>query len=142
MVYEPLWSLIPSNKAILPVLWQLFPNHPLLLNCSFELTDDLMQSGYVSKPIVGRCGSNISLVNANAKVLEETAGDFVAQDTIYQEFFSLPQIDQYYTQICTFTAGGQYAGCCVRADQSRVINKDSDCFPLRIFDNRSFLHSE
>lgn len=26
-VFEPFWTLIPSNKAILPILWQLYPNH-------------------------------------------------------------------------------------------------------------------
>ena len=28
MVYEPFWTLIPSNKAILPILWHMFPEHP------------------------------------------------------------------------------------------------------------------
>ena len=27
MVFEPLWTVVPGNKAILPVLWQLFPHH-------------------------------------------------------------------------------------------------------------------
>ena len=35
MVFEPLWTLIPSNKAILPILWSLFPNHKYLLNYYF-----------------------------------------------------------------------------------------------------------
>ena len=42
MVFEPLWTLIPSNKAILPVLWTLFPNHPYLLETSYNLSDDLL----------------------------------------------------------------------------------------------------
>jgi glutathionylspermidine synthase len=25
LVFEPLWTVIPGNKAILPVLWSLFP---------------------------------------------------------------------------------------------------------------------
>ena len=25
---EPPWKLIMSNKAILPLLWEMFPNHP------------------------------------------------------------------------------------------------------------------
>lgn len=39
LVYEPLWTAIPSNKAILPVLWALFPNHRYLLEASFELSN-------------------------------------------------------------------------------------------------------
>ena len=40
-VFEPLWTVIPSNKAILPILWSLFPNHRYLLEASFELDDEL-----------------------------------------------------------------------------------------------------
>ncbi|HEY9609568.1 glutathionylspermidine synthase family protein [Allocoleopsis sp.] len=33
---EPAWKLILSNKAILPILWEFFPNHPNLLPSSFN----------------------------------------------------------------------------------------------------------
>ncbi|MCP5014072.1 MAG: bifunctional glutathionylspermidine amidase/synthase [Ketobacter sp.] len=139
MVFEPLWSLIPSNKAILPVLWSLFPNHPLLLNASFELTDELKSGGYVTKPIVGRCGANISLFNQNEELLEATAGGFAEQDKVYQQYFPLPKIDGVYTQISTFMAAGVYAGSGIRADASLVINKDSDCLPLQFMADSQFL---
>jgi hypothetical protein len=29
--YEPIWSAIPANKAILPILSQMYPDHPFLL---------------------------------------------------------------------------------------------------------------
>ncbi|MFV0478813.1 MAG: bifunctional glutathionylspermidine amidase/synthase [Parahaliea sp.] len=141
MVFEPLWTLIPSNKAILPVLWSLFPNHPLLLEASFELEDSLKAKGYVEKPIVGRCGANISLFDNNNKVVEQTSGQFEQQDMIYQQFFPLPQINDLYVQISTFMTAGVYAGSGVRVDQSRVINKDSDCLPLLIVKDKQFLAS-
>jgi glutathionylspermidine synthase len=28
---EPIWKLILGNKALLPLLWEMFPNHPNLL---------------------------------------------------------------------------------------------------------------
>ena len=62
VVHEPLWTVIPSNKAILPVMWTLFPEHPYLLNSQFEMTEALRQSGYVEKPIVGRSGENIAIL--------------------------------------------------------------------------------
>jgi glutathionylspermidine amidase/synthetase len=134
MVYEPLWTLIPSNKAILPVLWSLFPNHPLLLNTSFELTDDLKSTGYVTKPIVGRCGANIQLVENN-KILAETSGNFTEQQQIYQQLFPLPLVNGYYVQVCGFTAAGKYAGSGVRVDPTMIIGKDSDCMALRFVDD-------
>jgi glutathionylspermidine amidase/synthetase len=139
MVYEPLWSLIPSNKAILPVLFTLFPNHPLLLNSSFELTHDLKALGYVTKPIVGRCGANIELFGKDEQLIEATAGNFDKQEKIYQQFFPLPQIDGYYTQISTFMAAGVYSGCGIRIDRSRVINKNSDCLPVQFVSDKQFL---
>tara|TARA_R110002153_G_scaffold75341_1_gene194990 strand:- start:218 stop:2140 length:1923 start_codon:yes stop_codon:yes gene_type:complete len=139
MVYEPLWTLIPSNKAILPVLWSLFPNHPLLLNTSFELSEELKATGYVSKPIVGRCGENIQLIDADNTVLEDKGGAFGEREQIYQQLFALPKIDNYYVQICTFTAAGHYAGSNVRVDKSMIIGKDSDCMALRTLDDETFL---
>ncbi|MCP5180418.1 MAG: bifunctional glutathionylspermidine amidase/synthase [Pseudomonadales bacterium] len=139
MVFEPLWTLIPSNKAILPILWELFPGHENLLRSSYELTDDLRQGGYVVKPIVGRCGANIRLLDHNERVLEETGGRFESPNQIYQELFPLPRQEDLYVQICTFTAAGTYAGACVRTDRSRVIRWDSDLLPLRVVPNREFL---
>jgi glutathionylspermidine amidase/synthetase len=132
MVFEPLWTLIPSNKAILPVLWSLFPNHKYLLNTAFELNDELLQTGYVVKPIVGRCGANIQLIDEQQQVIEKTAGHFASQDQIYQQLFALPKVDDYFVQICSFTAAGKYSGGGVRVDKSMIINGDSDCMALRV----------
>ena len=33
---EPIWKMLLSNKGILPILWQLYPNHELLLEAHFE----------------------------------------------------------------------------------------------------------
>ncbi len=139
MIFEPLWTLIPSNKAILPVLWSLFPNHPLLLNADFQLNEALQESGYVSKPIVGRCGANIQLIDQDQDIIEATGGQFAAQDHIYQALFPLPLVDGYYVQVCTFTAAGKYAGSCLRVDSSMIISKESDCLALRFVNDEDIL---
>lgn len=138
MVFEPLWTLIPSNKAILAVLWTLFPNHPFLLNTDFCLTEELQNSGYVTKPIVGRCGANIQLISADEAVLAETEGQFSTQSNVYQALFPLPKIDDYYVQVSTFTAAGSYAGSGVRVDASMIIGKHSDCMALRFISDEQF----
>jgi len=139
MVYEPLWTLVPSNKAILPVLWQLFPNHPLLLNAAFELTPELEAAGHVVKPIVGRCGRNIRIYDRDAKLVEATEGQFESRDQVVQQYFPLPLIDGRHVQVCTFSAGGSYAGTCVRVDESMVINEKSDVIALRVVDDEEVL---
>ncbi len=135
MVYEPLWTLIPSNKAILPILSSLFPTHPYLLRTTYALTDDLVAKGYVAKPIVGRGGSNISIYDRGERLLKETQGKFENRDQIYQELFKLPFAGGYNAQISTFSAGGKYAGAGIRVDRSLVINMDSDNLALRILDD-------
>jgi glutathionylspermidine amidase/synthetase len=132
MVFEPIWTLIPSNKAILPILCSLFPNHPLLLNADFEINTELANSGYVVKPIVGRCGANIQLIDQHQKTIAEKPGQFDGRDKIYQQLFPLPCIDNLYVQVCTFTAQGNYAGSGVRVDSTMIIGKDSDCIALQV----------
>jgi glutathionylspermidine amidase/synthetase len=138
MVYEPLWTLIPSNKAILPVLWSLFPDHPYLLETSFELSDALRARGYVSKPIVGRCGDNISLFDRNQTLIGETGGRFGDRDQIYQELFPLARRGDLYVQPSTFLVAGAYAASAARVDESLVITEESDNVPLRVVDDGWF----
>jgi len=132
IVFEPLWTLIPSNKAILPILWSIFPDHPYLLDSRFEPAEDFGQGGYVVKPIVGRCGANISIYAADDTLVTETEGRFDDRAQIYQAFFELPRIDGLNVQVCTFSVDGVYAGACVRVDPSLVITTDSDLLPLRV----------
>lgn len=138
-VFEPLWTVIPSNKAILPVLWSLFPHHHYLLDTDFEVTDELRQSGYAVKPIAGRCGSNIDLVNHNQALLDKTDGNFSDQKNIYQQLWCLPNVERKYLQLCTFTVDGNYGGVCLRSDDSLVIKKDSDIEPLIVLADGAFL---
>ncbi|EJN3624344.1 glutathionylspermidine synthase family protein, partial [Escherichia coli] len=72
LVFEPLWTVIPGNKAILPILWSLFPHHRYLLDTDFTVNDELVKTGYAVKPIAGRCGSNIDLVSHHEEVLDKT----------------------------------------------------------------------
>ncbi|PJC68261.1 MAG: bifunctional glutathionylspermidine amidase/glutathionylspermidine synthase, partial [Zetaproteobacteria bacterium CG_4_8_14_3_um_filter_59_5] len=101
-------------------------------DAQFALTDDLRRKGYVAKPIVGRCGANISIVGHGDEVLDETGGRFDKRETMYQEFFGLPQLEGRHMQISTFMVEGRYAGACVRADASPIIVGSSDIVPLRI----------
>src|SRR5947199_10084621 len=33
---EPAWKMLLSNKALLPILWKLYPRHPYLLETSLD----------------------------------------------------------------------------------------------------------
>ncbi|CAF1551282.1 unnamed protein product, partial [Didymodactylos carnosus] len=105
-VIEPLWKVITSNKALLPILWTMFPNHPNLLHTEWTLTNELKQGPFVKKPIVGRCGQNVTLYNTTGDfVIDETIGKFSDRDNIYQELFPLKNYDGYYGIIGSWISG-------------------------------------
>ena len=131
-VFEPLWTLVPSNKAILPILWMLTPNHPYLLQAGFDLDPAMVAKGYVSKPIVGRCGGNIRIFAPGRGLVAEKPGQFGDKPQIYQELFPMPRIGGRNVQVETFAVAGRYAGGCVRADSQAIIDTRSAVLPLRI----------
>jgi glutathionylspermidine synthase len=61
---EPIWKMMWSNKGILPVLWELFPDHPNLLPAFFEedLEGDPPMPAYVRKPLLAREGANAEVI--------------------------------------------------------------------------------
>jgi glutathionylspermidine synthase len=80
---EPIWKLLLSNKGILPILWQLYPNHPLLLAYFENHGDRGDLSSYARKPLHSREGANITLVQPNAPTIETDGpygdGPFIRQ---------------------------------------------------------------
>ena len=90
---EPIWKMLLSNKGILPVLWQLYPDHPLLLPAYFEDHGDRGNLGaYVRKPLLSREGANVTLVRPNAPVVETPGpygdGPFIRQAVASESVFA------------------------------------------------------
>jgi Glutathionylspermidine synthase preATP-grasp len=52
-------AMLWSNKALLPILWRLFPRHPNLLES--YLDGPRAMTSYVRKPIYSREGANITV---------------------------------------------------------------------------------
>lgn len=70
---EPIWKMLLSNKGILPILWELYPGHELLLEAHF-VRDEAQgpAPGWVRKPLHSREGSNITLMTPDgSKVITE-----------------------------------------------------------------------
>ena len=90
---EPIWKMLLSNKGILPILWQLYPNHPLLLPAYFEDHGDRGNlSAYVRKPLLSREGANISIVQPNAQAIQTNGeyggGSFIRQAIAPETYFA------------------------------------------------------
>ena len=78
---EPPWKMLLSNKGILPVLWELYPEHPNLLEARFD--EPGRMEAWVRKPLLGREGANITLHGSGFDI--ETDGDYGAEGFIFQE---------------------------------------------------------
>ncbi len=87
IIFNPAYTLMFQSKGFLKVLWDLYPNHPLLLESSFEPLDGKKQ---VRKPIFGREGGDVAILDANGSVLEENKDIYGNHKMLYQEFVELP----------------------------------------------------
>jgi glutathionylspermidine synthase len=122
---EPAWKMILSNKAILPLLWQLYPNHPHLLAAYFgkeNLTD------YVKKPILSREGANINLA-VNNNIVLQTDGEYGEEGYIYQDLFALPNFHGNYPVIGSWVIGQQPAGIGIREADNLITDNLSRFVP-------------
>ena len=124
-VIEPAWKMLLSNKAILPVLWEMFPNHPNLLAASFE--PGRFATDYVKKPLYSREGANVSITSGADTV--ETPGDYGAEGFIWQAYHELPRFDGNYTVIGSWVVGDEPAGIGIREDASPITRNSSRFVP-------------
>ena len=122
---EPAWKMILSNKAILPILWELYPGCPYLLPAYF---DKGPLTSYVKKPILSREGANIEIVQDDT-VLQQTAGEYGGEGYIYQELFALPSFDGNYPVIGSWIIGQEPAGMGIREARNLVTDNLSRFIP-------------
>jgi len=85
IILNPAYTLMFQSKAIMKILWDLYPNHPLLLETSFEP----LGKKQVQKPFLGREGGSVKILDANGSVISSAQDDYGDQPTIYQEFVEL-----------------------------------------------------
>jgi glutathionylspermidine synthase len=110
---EPIWKMIWSNKAILPLLWSMFPDHPNLLAAS--LRKDEMGGSYVAKPFLAREGANIEVVKDGATVAR-SQGEYREGLTVYQQLYTLKDFGRGYPVLGCWVVDGKAAGLGIRED--------------------------
>ena len=120
---ESPWKMLLSNKAILPILWQLFPDSPYLLSASFEP----INGPHVKKPLLGREGANVTII-ANDRTIAQTDGPYGGR-SIYQQFHSLPSFDGHHPLVGSWMINGHAAGIGIREDRSLVTGNTSRFVP-------------
>ena len=89
-VIEPAWKMVAASKAILALLWEMYPDHPNLLPAFMDRASFAGGTKVVAKPLLGREGANISIgVLGEGGVLKgapiaSTDGAYGAEGYVYQ----------------------------------------------------------
>ena len=124
IILNPAYTLLFQSKAIMKILWDLYPNHPLLLETAFE---PLTGRAYVEKKAFGREGENVTIYNADGSILDQKEGDYEQYTSIYQEMAPLNRDAKGdYYQAGVFFA---YEGCGLGfRTANRAILEDSASF--------------
>ena len=120
---EAPWKMLLSCKAILVVLYELFPQSPYLLPASFEPMD----GNYVRKPMFGREGANVQIVTGGQAV-SETEGVY-GPPYVYQALAPLPKFDDNYPVVGSWMVNGYACGMGIREDSTPVTQNTSRFVP-------------
>lgn len=122
---EPAWKMLLSNKAILPVLWQLYPDHPNLLPAFYE--PQRFATDFVKKPILSREGANVTIRTRQGEIA--VPGEYGAEGYVYQAYHPLPVYQGSHTVIGSWIVGDEPAGIGIREDESPVTKNTSRFLP-------------
>ena len=129
---EPSWKMLLSNKGILPLLWQKYPDHPNLLPAFFEDNTQPLDKGWVRKPLFSREGANVEMITEQGEKIS-AEGPYNDGNYIRQALCPLPKFhdnhhhSDCYTMIGSWVVGDSAAGIAIRED-STLITKDSSRF--------------
>ena len=133
---EPAWKVLLSTKALLPVLWEMWPECPYLLPAYFDEPRDLDQ--WIAKPLRGREGDNIVVHRADGTEIVRD-GAYAGDRMVYQQFVELPNFGNAadgdnYAMVGSWVVDGEAAGGIVRESDGPVTDYFSRVVPHVISD--------
>ncbi|WP_136651752.1 glutathionylspermidine synthase family protein [Paracoccus aeridis] len=136
---EPPWKAVLSNKGILPLLWQMFPDHPNLLPAFFaadieaarrgernDFTDAIARAepqlsrGHVAKPVFSREGAGVVITEAGREVERAPDDSYSHHPRVVQALAPLPDFDGFHPVLGAWIVGLRCAGLGVREDRARI----------------------
>jgi glutathionylspermidine synthase len=120
---EPPWKMLLSNKSLLVILWELFPESPYLLPADYEP----LEGDYVQKPVHSREGANVDIV-VGGESLQKTEGPYTGP-VVYQQYRPLPSFDGHHPVLGSWIVNGYAAGMGIREDTSLVTGNTSRFVP-------------
>jgi len=122
---EPIWKMLLSNKGILPILWEMFPGHPNLLECHFSPPKSFDE--FVKKPLLSREGANLTVHRGGS--LQETSGPYGDEGYIYQKLARIPNFDDRHPVLGSWVIDGTAAGIGIRESTTPITDNLSAFVP-------------
>jgi glutathionylspermidine synthase len=124
-VIEPAWKMLLSNKGLLPILWELFPDHPNLLPAYFE--PNRIAGDFVEKPLLSREGANV-VIHRGGEVAG-TDGSYGSEGSIRQARAHIPRFGDDFVIIGSWMIGDEPAGIGLREDATEITRDTSRFVP-------------
>jgi len=149
-IVNPAAALLLQNKAALAVIWGLHEARSyftpkehdrierLFLRSSMEPFAGVDR--YVRKPVLGREGNSVSIVEGGRIVDSSNHATYAAQPALYQEFVELPKIGyrhpvegprEDFGVYTAFVAGGEVSALCLRVG-ARITDAWAHVLPLAL----------
>jgi glutathionylspermidine synthase len=133
---EPIWKMLLSNKGILPILWELYPNDPNLLPSYFDDDPGAATphglSSYVRKPLHSREGANIAIVR-DGRTLETSDGPYAGRGIVQalapEAGFAADSGEMRYPVLGLWMVDQECAGMGIRESKGRITGNLSSFVP-------------
>ncbi|GES31267.1 glutathionylspermidine synthase family protein [Streptomyces angustmyceticus] len=123
---EPAWKMLLSNKALLAILWELYPGHPNLLPAYLDGPRELAHTrGYAAKPLLGREGAGVTLHQPGAEPAPRAPKD----PCCYQELAPLPDFDGNRVVLGAWVVENEAAGLGIRESAGPVTDEYARFLP-------------
>ncbi|MGX1883301.1 glutathionylspermidine synthase family protein [Streptomyces sp. NPDC055287] len=125
---EPAWKMLLSNKALLAILWELYPGHPNLLAAYLDGPRELAAPdgpGYVAKPLLGREGAGVTIHEPGDTSPPAPGG----QPVCYQELAHLPDFDGNRVVLGAWVVENEAAGLGIRESSGLITDEYARFLP-------------
>jgi glutathionylspermidine synthase len=123
---EPIWKMLWSNKALLAILWEMYPGHELLLPTYLDGPRDM--DSWVRKPLLGREGANVT-VKLSGITAEDTSGRYGDGGFVYQQYMDLAAGGGTRVVLGSWLVDGEPCGMGIREPDSYVTSNASRFVP-------------
>ncbi|MGW1909595.1 glutathionylspermidine synthase family protein [Streptomyces sp. NPDC002076] len=121
---EPAWKMLLSNKALLAILWELYPGHPNLLPAYLDGPRELASApGYVAKPLLGREGEGVTVHRPGAPAVLRD------EPCCYQQLAPLPAFDGNHVVLGAWVVRDEPAGLGIRESAGLITDEYARFLP-------------